>query len=95
MDLHLKDKVVIVTGGASGIGAAISITLAQEGAVPVIIDPGMGLRNFLHCVRRSQPRALVGIPLAQIISRVFLTAFKSVSTRIWVSGSPTARATAD
>ncbi|MCB4363477.1 SDR family oxidoreductase [Hydrogenophaga taeniospiralis] len=37
MDLHLKDKVVIVTGGASGIGAAISLTLAQEGAVPVIL----------------------------------------------------------
>jgi L-fucose dehydrogenase len=37
MDLHLKDKVVIVTGGASGIGAAISHTLAQEGAIPVIL----------------------------------------------------------
>jgi L-fucose dehydrogenase len=37
MDLHLKDKVVIVTGGASGIGAAISLTLAQEGAVPMIL----------------------------------------------------------
>lgn len=36
MDLHLKNKVVIVTGGASGIGAAISLTLAQEGAIPVI-----------------------------------------------------------
>ena len=37
MDLHLKDKVVIVTGGASGIGAAISLTLAEEGAIPVIL----------------------------------------------------------
>jgi L-fucose dehydrogenase len=37
MDLHLKDKVVIVTGGASGIGAAISLTLAQEGAIPVVL----------------------------------------------------------
>jgi len=74
---------------------AAAFALFKVGAIPVIIDPGMGLRNFLHCVRRSQPRALVGIPLAQVISRVFLTAFKSVSTRVWVNGSPTARATTD
>jgi L-fucose dehydrogenase len=36
MDLGLKGKVVIVTGGAAGIGAAISEALAAEGAVPVI-----------------------------------------------------------
>lgn len=36
MDLHLKDKVFIVTGGGSGIGAAISLTLAHEGAIPVV-----------------------------------------------------------
>lgn len=38
MDLGLKDKVVIVTGGAKGIGAAIVRTCAGEGAVPVIVD---------------------------------------------------------
>jgi L-fucose dehydrogenase len=38
MDLGLKDKVVIVTGGAKGIGAAIVRTCAAEGAVPVIVD---------------------------------------------------------
>ena len=37
MDLQLKDKVVVVTGGASGIGAAVSLLLAQEGAIPVIL----------------------------------------------------------
>jgi len=37
MDLHLKDKVVIVTGGAKGIGAAIVRACAGEGAVPVIV----------------------------------------------------------
>lgn len=38
MDLHLKDKVILVTGGAAGIGAAISMQLAREGAVPLVLD---------------------------------------------------------
>jgi L-fucose dehydrogenase len=37
MDLQLKDKVVIVTGGAKGIGAAIVRACAAEQAVPVIV----------------------------------------------------------
>lgn len=37
MDLNLKDKVVIVTGGAKGIGAGIVKALAAEGAIPVIV----------------------------------------------------------
>lgn len=37
MDLQLQDKIVIVTGGAKGIGKAIVMALATEGAIPVII----------------------------------------------------------
>jgi L-fucose dehydrogenase len=37
MDLGLKDKVVIVTGGAKGIGEGIVRILAAEQAIPVII----------------------------------------------------------
>jgi L-fucose dehydrogenase len=44
MDLELKDKVVLVTGGAKGIGAAITKTCVQEGAVAVAID-----RDLLAC----------------------------------------------
>lgn len=36
MDLHLQGKRIIVTGGASGIGAAITEVLAEEGAQPII-----------------------------------------------------------
>ena len=36
MDLQLKDKVIIITGGAKGIGAAISKILATENAIPVM-----------------------------------------------------------
>jgi NAD(P)-dependent dehydrogenase (short-subunit alcohol dehydrogenase family) len=38
MDLQLKDKVVLVTGGAKGIGAAIVRGCAHEGAIPVFVD---------------------------------------------------------
>ena len=48
MDLHLKDKVVIVTGGASGIGAAISLTLAEEGAIPVILGKSPMSAEFVE-----------------------------------------------
>lgn len=36
MDLQLQNKVIIVTGGAKGIGLGIVKALAAEGAVPVI-----------------------------------------------------------
>jgi L-fucose dehydrogenase len=37
MDLQLEDKVIIVTGGAKGVGEGIVRVLAKEGAIPVII----------------------------------------------------------
>lgn len=80
---------VMVRQGLPLIAAAFA--LFKLGAVPVIIDPGMGRKNFLECVACSRPRVLLGIPLAQLMSRVFRTAFASVAVRVWVSGSPTAQ----
>jgi L-fucose dehydrogenase len=37
MNLELKDKVIIVTGGAKGIGLGVAKVLAIEGAIPVVI----------------------------------------------------------
>jgi len=37
MNLDLKSKIIIVTGGAKGIGAGITKALAAEGAIPVVV----------------------------------------------------------
>ena len=37
MNLHLENKIIIVTGGAKGIGLGICKLLASEGAIPVIV----------------------------------------------------------
>ncbi len=67
--------------------------LFRLGAVPVVIDPGMGLKSFLACVTRSRPRALVGIPFARLVSHVFQSAFSTIEVRVAASNSLTARLT--
>ncbi len=67
--------------------------LFRLGAVPIVIDPGMGRESFLACVRRARPRALVGIFFARLLSRVFRDAFASVEVRVAASGSLTGRLT--
>ncbi len=57
MDLGLKDKVVVVTGGGSGIGAAISTVLAEEGAIPVIYARRAPEGGFLDRLSALSPRA--------------------------------------
>ncbi len=59
MDLALKDKVIIVSGGAKGIGEGIVKVLAEEGAIPVIIGRNETDNNkTLDLIRAKSPHAL-------------------------------------
>ncbi|HEY0957366.1 MAG TPA: SDR family oxidoreductase [Roseateles sp.] len=48
MDLGLNGKVVIVTGGGAGIGAAICAALKREGALPVSLGRGATAEHAAH-----------------------------------------------
>ncbi|MCD8482806.1 MAG: AMP-binding protein [Verrucomicrobia bacterium] len=65
----------------------LCFALFKIGAVPVVIDPGMGLKSFLNCVRRSKPAFLVGIPLAIALSHLFRPTFSSLKARICIGRS--------
>ena len=54
MDLQLRNKVVLVTGGAKGIGAAITQGAAREGAVAIFLDKDAGAGKQLDSELRSQ-----------------------------------------
>jgi L-fucose dehydrogenase len=64
MDLGLAGKVVIVTGGGAGIGGAISLALATEGAIPVILARREPAAEFLNALIGLQPAA--GVVLADL-----------------------------
>ena len=62
--------------------------LFKLGAVPVVIDPGMGWKHFRNCVRQSQPEALVGIAAATWLSPFLLRGYRfrckmTVGSRAW------------
>jgi len=63
----------------------IVFALFKIGAVPIVIDPGMGLRGFLRCVRHSGPEVVLGIPAAIWAARIARSSFASVRTKITVS----------
>jgi L-fucose dehydrogenase len=57
LDLGLQNKIVIVTGGGLGIGAAISHACAAEGAIPVIVNnDGEAIQANLDLMRAKGQR---------------------------------------
>lgn len=66
MDLNLRDKVIIVTGGAKGIGAAIVQACAAEGAIPVIVgrDEESGKHVQSELKNKGSSCGLITIDLA-------------------------------
>ncbi len=57
--------------------------LFKIGAVPVVVDPGMGVKRMVECLRHTEPTAFIGIPKAYILRLFYPRFFRSV--RIWVT----------
>lgn len=75
---------------------AVVFALLRIGAVPVLIDPGMGRRALLQCIAEAEPTVLIGVPAVHALRRFFPRPFATVY-RSFVTGhaTPLNRALAD
>ncbi|RPJ11844.1 MAG: peptide synthase, partial [Desulfobacteraceae bacterium] len=62
---------------------ALVFALFKTGAVPVVVDPGMGIKRMLSCLESTRPEAFIGIPLAHMLRTLFPGFFKTV--KIWIT----------
>lgn len=63
---------------------ALTFALFKVGAIPVVVDPGMGIQRMLQCLQESDPQAFIGIPKAHILRKVYPKYFKSIHSYITV-----------
>jgi acyl-CoA synthetase (AMP-forming)/AMP-acid ligase II len=61
----------------------VIFALFKTGAVPVVVDPGMGIRRMVECFKEGRPEAFIGIPPAHVIRTFYPRFFKTV--RVWVT----------
>lgn len=57
--------------------------MLKVGAIPVVVDPGMGITRMLHCLEHGKPQAFIGIEKAHLLRKLKPKFFKSV--KHWVT----------
>lgn len=67
---------------------ALCFALFRVGAVPVVVDPGMGVRRMLHCYRAVRAEAFIGPPLAQLVRVLGRRTFAGVRVPVTLGRQP-------
>jgi acyl-CoA synthetase (AMP-forming)/AMP-acid ligase II len=65
---------------------SLVFSLLRMGSIPVLIDPGMGIKNMAKSIRKIRIDAFVGIPNAHLLRILYPSAFKSC--RLYFSTEP-------
>ena len=63
---------------------ALTFAMLKVGAIPVIVDPGMGIKNLGECLGEAEPEAFIGVPKAQAARVAFGWARRTVKTKVTV-----------
>lgn len=63
---------------------ALTFALFKVGTVPVLVDPGMGIKNLKTCLEEAEPTAFIGIPKAHIARQLLGWGKPTVKTLVTV-----------
>src|SRR5437867_818365 len=61
---------------------ALTFALFKVAAVPVLIDPGMGIRKLGRCLAEAEPQAFIGVPKAHLARRLLGWGKKTIRTTV-------------
>lgn len=62
----------------------LAFALFKAGAIPVMVDPGMGVKNLGICLAEAEPEAFIGIAKAQAARVLFRWGRSSIKTTVTV-----------
>lgn len=62
--------------------SVITFALFKVGAIPVLIDPGMGMKNLLNAIKQVRPEAIVSIGRVHWIRRILRSPFKDIKIKV-------------
>jgi acyl-coenzyme A synthetase/AMP-(fatty) acid ligase len=60
----------------------ITFALFKIGAIPVLIDPGMGIKNLLSSIKQVKPEAMVSVGMVHWIRRFRPSDFQSIKVKV-------------
>jgi acyl-CoA synthetase (AMP-forming)/AMP-acid ligase II len=73
---------------------SLVFALLKSGAVPILIDPGMGRKNLVGCLEQTAPAGFVAVPVAHAVRSVLRRRFPGARLNVtvgrrWAWGGPT------
>ena len=63
---------------------ALTLAIFRLGAVPIVIDPGIGLRRLKACLDQAEPEAFIGVPAAHAARVVLGWGRRTIRTHVTV-----------
>jgi len=68
--------------------SSLTFALFKVGAIPILIDPGMGKKNLLKSIAQVNPDALIAVQEVHIIRQFYPETFKNIKTFISTGSLP-------